>query len=204
MKRTSVSILHVLLMAVTCLASVALNGQEPTSSTVPNAATALAVRSLRTIEKSTPFPSTEGRPNAFIFVGESRNPPTGWRVIVVEGAVTPRVRWDSFTLHDSYLNVTAPTFINSEANGRDGYIVTLRGCVPHQCGDGRIGFALYASESRRTFVAHVSTQDDNSYRVTYSPKSGIPEAVREKLDQMMCSDSGISKPSALPIKCSAK
>lgn len=204
MKRTFVSILRVLLMAVTCLVSVALNGQEPTSSTIPKAATALAVRSLRTIEKSTPFPSHDGRSDAFIFVGESRNPPTGWRVIVVEGAETPRLRWDSFALHDSYLDVTAPTFINSEADGRNGYIVTLRGCVPHQCGDGRIGFALYASQSRRTYIAHISTQDDNSYRVTYSPKSGIPEAVREKLDQMMCSDSGVSKPSALPIKCSAK
>ncbi len=204
MKRTLVSILHVLLMAVTCLVSVALNGQELTSSTIPKAATALALRSLRTIEKSTPFPSNEGRPDAFIFVGESRNPPTGWRIIVVEGAEKPRVRWDSFALHDSYLNVTAPTFINSETDGHNGYIVTLRGCVPHQCGDGRIGFALYASQSGRTYIAHISTQDDNSYRVTYSPKSGTPGAVREKLDQMMCSDSGISKPTALPIKCSAK
>lgn len=204
MKRAFVPIPRLLLMAVTCLVSVALNGQEPTSSTIPKAATKLAMRPLRTIEKSIHFPSNEGRPDAFIFIGESRNPPNGWRIIVVEGVETPHVRWDSFALHDSYLNVTAPTFINSEADGHNGYIVTLRGCVPHQCGDGRIGFALYASESRRTFVAHVSTQDDNSYRVTYSPKSGIPEAVREKLDQMMCSDSGISKPSALPIKCSAK
>jgi len=204
MKRTFVSILRVLLMAVTCFVSVALNGQEPTSPTIPKAATSLAVRSLRTIEKSTPFPSHEGRSDAFIFVGESRNPPTGWRVIVVEGAETPRVTWDSFALHDSYLDVTAPTSINSEADGRNGYIVTLRGCVRHQCGDGRMGFALYASQSRRTYIAHISTQDDNSYRVTYSPNSGMPEAVREKLDQMMCSDSGVSKPSALPIKCSAK
>src|SRR5947209_3026136 len=86
------------------------------------------------------------------------------------------------------LNGTAPTFINSEADGRNGYIVTFRGCVPHQCGDGRIGFALYASQSRQTYIAHISTRDNNSYRVTYYPKSGIPEAVRDKLDQMMCSD----------------
>ena len=204
MKRTSVSTLHVLLMAIMCVSTAALNGQEPTSSTIPKAATSLGMQSLRTIEKSTSFPSREGRPDAFIFVGESRNPPTGWRIIVVEGTETPHVMWDSFALHNSYLDVTAPTFINSEADGRNGYIVTLRGCVPHQCGDGRIGFALYASQSRRTYVAHVSTREDNSYRVTYYPKSGIPDTYRRKLDEMVCADNGVSQPSKLPIKCSAQ
>ena len=100
--------------------------------------------------------------------------------------------------------MTGLSSISAEEYSHNGYIVTWRGCVPHQCSDGRIGFALYASQTHQTYRAHVSTLDDNSYRVAYYPKSGIPDEYHKKLDEMMCSDNGVSRPTALPLKCSSR
>jgi hypothetical protein len=203
MRRTWESILSVLLAAVVCLFPLVTGGQEPSSSAISKGATALAKQYLGAIERTVPFRSAQGGRQNVIFVGQSLKPPRGWRVIAVADQEKPQVVWDSFALHDAYLDVTGVNSINTEADGPNGYIVTLRGCVPHQCSDGRIGFALYASQKHLTYRAHVSTQEDDSYRVTYYPNSGIPEMFREKLDKMICSDNGITRPSALPIKCSA-
>jgi hypothetical protein len=186
------------------MSSVVIGGQEPSAPVNSNGATALAKKYLGTIEKTVSFPSTEGGNKDVISVGQSRNPPRGWRIVVVSDKDEPQLVWDSFALHDEYLDVTGLNSINVEADGHSGYIVTWRGCVPHQCSDGRIGFALYSGKSNRVYRAHVSTQDDNSYRVAYYPKSGIPDEYREKLDEMMCTDNGISRPSALPLKCSSR
>lgn len=112
--------------------------------------------------------------------------------------------WDSYSLHDEYFWVIGSDNTDSDADGSKDYVVTLRGCVPHNCGDGMIGFALFASRTGQTYVGHVTTRDDGSYEVTYRPKIGIPNVYRQDLDRMMCSDAGISRPSALPIKCTAQ
>jgi len=204
MRRASVSILYLLLAAVVCLSPLVVGGQEPSTSVPSNGATAVAKKYLGTIEKALSFSSTEGGNQDAIFIGQSLHPPRGWRTVVVSDQGEPRLLWDSFAIHDEYLDVTGLSSINAEAYGHNGYVVTWRGCVPHQCSDGRIGFALYASQSRQTYRAHVSTLDDNSYRVAYYPTSGIPVHYREKLNEMMCSDNGISRPSALPLRCSSR
>jgi hypothetical protein len=204
MRRESVSILHLLLAAVVCLSPLVVGGQKPNTSVPSNEATAIAKKYLGTIEKAQSFSSTDGGNQDAIFIGQSLSPPHGWRTVVVSDRGKPRLLWDSFAQHDEYLDVTGLSSINAEAYDHNGYIVTWRGCVPHQCSDGRIGFALYASQSHQTYRAHVSTLDDNSYHVIYFPKSGIPNEYRKKLDEMMCSDNGISRPAALPIKCSAQ
>jgi hypothetical protein len=178
--------------------------QEPGFSAPSKEAIALAKKYLGTIEKSLSFPSTKGGRQDVFFIGQSLKPPRGWRTVVVSDQGKPRTAWDSFVLHDEYFDVIALSSINAEPDGHNGYIVTLRGCVPHQCSDGRIGFALFAAQNRQIYRAHVLTLDDNSYRVVYYPKSGIPDEYHKKLDQMMCSDNGISKPSALPLKCSSR
>src|SRR5271165_2849748 len=195
MRRAFVSILHSLLAAVVCLSPLVVGGQEPSTSVPSNDATAIAKKYLGTLDKSLSFPTTEGGNQDAVFIGQSFNPSRGWRAVVISDHGKPLLLWDSFALHDEYLDVTGLSSINAEAFGHNGFIVTWRGCVPHQCSDGRIGFALYASQSRQTYRAHVSTLDDNSYRITYFPKSGIPVEYREKLDEMMCSDNGISRPS---------
>jgi hypothetical protein len=181
--------------------SSALAGQECTAPAMSPAASALASRYLKTTEKCLSFPSVGGR-RGFVLIGESR--PHGWRVLVVADDATPRVLWDSVTLHDPYIQVMAPDNLDCWGDGAGGVIITMRGCAPHQCADGKIGFALYSSERNQVYVSHVTTRDDGSYEVTYYPKSGIPDAYRSELDQMMCSDNGISRPSTLPINCGTR
>ena len=175
-------------------------GEEATQ----NAATALAMRYLRAIDRTVSLPSSGGKQEDVLFTGPSLGPSGGWRTLVVGGQTKPGLAWDSFTLHDPYLNVTGLSFINTEADSPEGYIVTLRGCVPHQCADGKIGFAIYVSQIRRTYIGHISTREDGSYEISYYPKSGVPDNYRAKLDRMMCSDKGISRPSELPLKCPKK
>src|SRR5713226_2896561 len=121
---------------------------------VSPSATTLANQYLRAIETTASFPTANGGED-FVFVGHSRGQSGGWRVIVVAGHAKPRVAWDSSVLHDPYLNVTGLSFINMEADGSDGYIITLRGCVPHQCADGRMGFAVFTSHHGRAYISHV-------------------------------------------------
>ena len=191
-----------LMMVITSLSPIASWGQKPPSPAAPSALTALAMRYLRSIDNTNSFDSL-----SFIFVGTSRPPSDGWRVIVICGDDNGKARlmWDAFSLaHDKYRGVIGLNDIDEDADGPNGYLVTLRGCAPHQCADGRIGFALYASQTRRTYTSHITTRDDGSYDVTYYPKSDMPDTYRDKLDQMMCSDNGVSRPSTLPIKCSAQ
>ncbi len=156
---------------------------------------------LQSINKSVSFDSGAAEGKDYLFIGQARPPLRGWRVIVVHGAPQPHVLWDSLTLHDPYLSVTGLGFLHVEDYEDKGYVVTIRGCVPHQCADGKIGFAVYASRTRQTYIAHVLTNEDGSYRVTYYPTAGIPKTYREQLEDMICSDNGISRPSALPIHC---
>jgi hypothetical protein len=203
MRPTAVSMLRLLLTLGVCLFPSIVIGQEQASPVVSPAAASFASRYLQAVDKSFSFPSADGGED-FVFVGHSRGQSSGWRVIVVAGSRKPRLAWDSFTLNDPYLNVIGLSSISAEANGLNGYTVALRGCIPHECADGRIGFAVYASSSQRAYRSHVLTKDDGSYGVTFYPKSGIPESYRSQLDRMMCTDSGISQPSALPVKCAPK
>jgi hypothetical protein len=192
------------LAVIMCLLPPVSKGQEPNSSPVPPSVTALARKYLSEVVKSASFPLSDGGGEDFIFVGTSRGRSNGWRIVAVGSQTKPSVLWVSSVLHDPYFETSAPNTIDAEADGRSGYIVTLRGCMRHQCADGRIGFALYFSESHRFYVSHVTTRDDGSYAVAYYPSPGIPDSYRERLDRMMCSDNGVSRPSTLPIKCAAK
>jgi hypothetical protein len=198
MKRTGVSILRLFLTLALCLFQPAAVGEEQPS--VPDAATSVASRYLQAVEKSFSFPTLNGAED-FVLVGHSRDRSGAWRVIIISGSKQPRVDWDSFALNDPYLNVIGLTFIDAEADSSNGYTVSLRGCAPHQCADGKIGFAVYTSRHKRVYRSHILTKYDGSYAVTFYPKSGIPEIYRDQLNRMMCSDSGISRPTALPLKC---
>src|SRR2546427_6142699 len=121
MRRMVVSTLRILLTVVVCLLPFVSRGEEPGSASIPPAATALAMRYLRAVDSSASFPSADGRPEDFIFVGRSRGRSSSWRIIVVGGYLKPRIVWDSFALHDPYLSVTELSFINTEADGRNGY-----------------------------------------------------------------------------------
>jgi hypothetical protein len=192
------------LATIVFLLSPVSKGQEPNSPAVPPMVTALAKKYLREVVKSASFPSSDGGSEDFIFVGTSPGRSGGWRIVAVGSQAKPRVLWISSVLHDPYFEVSAPNTMDAESDGRNGYIVTLRGCMRHQCVDGRIGFALYSSLSHRFYISHVTTSDDGSYAVTYYPKSGKRNGYREQLDGMMCSDNGFSRPSTLPIKCSTR
>ncbi len=194
---------RVLLMAMAFFSPFTLARQEHTSAVISPAITALGSQYLRVIERSVSFPVSDGRED-FVLIGLSGGRSREWRVIVIAGSEKPQVVWDSSALQDPYLNVTGLSFVHAEAEGSKGYKVALRGCVSHQCADGRIGFAVYASQSRRAYSSHITTKEDGSYAVTYSPKSGMPEVYRNALDRLMCTDSGISRPATLPMKCNTQ
>jgi hypothetical protein len=175
----------------------ASSGAQISNSSAAN----LVLRYLSHIDQSKSFSSSSGRGSDYVFIGTSRTHFGGWRAISIAGDTVPRIVWDSFTLHDSYLSVIGRNGINAEATENGSYIITIRGCAPHQCSDGRIGFALYASQTHKTYIAHMTTQDDGAYRVTYAPRAGIPDAYRDELNQMICKDNGISQPSTLPLSC---
>jgi len=198
MIRMAVSILRLLLALGLCFFPQVVVGQE--QAVVPPAVTSVASHYLQAVDKSFSFSAVNGRED-FVLIGHSRDRSGAWRVIVVAGSKRPQVAWDSIALNDPYLNVIGLSSINAEAGGLNGYTVSLRGCAPHQCADGKIGFAVYASQHRRVYRSHVLTKEDGSYAVTFYPRSGIPESYRDQLDRMMCSDGGISRPSALPLKC---
>jgi len=201
MRKMAVSMLRILVTLGVCFLPSTLIGQG--SPVILPAATSLASRYLQDLDRTESLPSLDGRKD-FVFVGHSRDRYGAWRVIVVVGTAKPRVAWDSFSLRDSYFYAMGSSSIDTESDGADGYTVTLRGCAPHQCYDGRIGFALYSSKNHRVYISHVTTRDDDSYKVTYYPKAGIPETYRSQLDRMICADSGISRRAALPLKCAAQ
>jgi hypothetical protein len=47
--------------------------------------------------------------------------------------------------------------------------------MPPQCGDGKIGDAVFVSQTPRNYISHISALGNNSYMVTFYPKLGIPE-----------------------------
>jgi hypothetical protein len=180
---------------------------ESATPPAPPAVTKFAKRYLRSIEYTNPYDSPGGHGLDFIFLGESQSHRSGWRVIVVRASNSkPLLVWDSNSLsYDYYFSSSGLSSLDSDADGTDGYIVTWRGCAPHDCGDGKLGFALFSSRTNRTYVGHITTKDDGSYVVTYYPNSGIPDVYRNQLDRMMCSPgNGASDPSKLPIKCPSR
>jgi hypothetical protein len=177
---------------------------QSTTPPAPPALIKFANRFLRSIEYTNPYDSPGGHGLDFIFLGESQSHRGGWRVIVVRASSSkPLLVWDSNSLaHDHYFSSSGLSSLDSDADGTDGYIVTWQGCVPHDCGEGRLGFALFSSRTNQTYIGHITTKDDGSYVVAYYPSSGIPDVYRNQLDRMMCSPgNGASDPSKLPIKC---
>jgi len=180
------------------------HASQSTPPPTPLAVTRFAKRYLRSIEYTNPYDSPLGHGLDFIFLGESLSRGDGWRVIVVRASDSKRLLvWDSNSLsHDYYFSSNGPSDLDSDADGTDGYIVTWRGCAPRDCGDGRLGFAVFSSRTNQTYVSHITTKDNGSYVVTYYPNSGIPDVYRNQLDRMMCSPgNGASDPPKLPINC---
>jgi hypothetical protein len=187
--------------------------QQPPASAIPSDATAFAQKHLSDIAKSFAF-AVGGSRQDFVFVGNSRSsdlvtkdigrPDEKWKILIVSGGKKASYAVSrSFVIGDGYLSASGPAVIDASPDGADSYIVTMTGCAPQDCTDGRLGFLLYSSQKHRIYRAHVTTEANKSYRVAYDPK-GVPAQYRAKLNQMMCSDDGISRPSALPIKCPAR
>jgi len=173
-----------------------------TSGQGDSSANRVALNYLRSVDKSASFVLRDHEGEDTVFIGSSTR--GGWRVIIVHRDAGLGVIWDSQSLRDPYFTVTASNTIETQADKNDDYLVTIRGCAPHQCADGKIGFAVYASKTRKTYIAHVLTGPDGSYHVTYKPNVGLPPEYRQELDRLMCADNGISRPATLPIKCQSE
>jgi hypothetical protein len=187
-----------LIIALAMLLSPFLLARAPQAD---SQATGLAMKYLRSIDKSASFLLSGNQGKDFVFVGRSLSPSHGWRLIVINNSAQPHIVWDSRTLVDPYFDVTGLSSIDIRADEGAGYLVTIRGCVPHQCADGKIGFAIYAGRTRQKYIAHILTNSDGSYSVKYYPSVSMPAVYRDELNEMMCSDNGISRPLLLPIKC---
>jgi len=164
-------------------------------------ATELAMKYLESIDKSASFLLGGNQGNDFVFVGRSLNPSHGWRLIIINRSAQPHIVWDSRSLVDPYFSVAGSSSIDIRGDEGAGYLITIRGCAPHQCADGKMGFAIYAGKTRQKYIAHLLTNSNGSYSVKYYPSVRMPAVYREELNEMMCTDNGISRPLTLPIKC---
>ncbi len=198
------TVLHVLVWATASCAPGRLAAQtKDIHGTPPGAAATLAQSYLFGIDTSIARPS-RGHSVDQIFVGASRvgNSRTrydGTRVIVVADTARPKVVWDSFTLHDRYFALVSVDDIDVEEDGPDAYWVAMSGCAPHECAGGASGYAVYSSRTRRVYVSHVTTGNGGS-RVTFWPRSGIPETFRAELKRMVCADRNV-RAEQLPFTC---
>ncbi|WP_263357978.1 hypothetical protein [Acidicapsa ligni] len=122
-----------------------------------------------------------------------------WRAVIERDGLTHQIIWDSNTLHDPFFAVKAPDWIRSSSQGVD-YEVIMRGCVPHQCTDGRIGIAIFSGKTKHLYVEHLVSQDNGGYAVQFSPAEMPPE-IRAELEKAACIDPGITAPSRLPFPC---
>jgi len=184
-----------------CLPSARPYKQEQSPLVAPRAAIALASRYLEKVDTSYSL-SAGSREQNFVIVGYGPQY-RGVRVLVAVDSMRPRLLWDSYSMRgDDFFGVMAPSSIDAFAiEGAHGYIVTIQGCAPHECLDGRLGFAVYASDTRRLYVAHVTARQDSSYAVRFVPRSGIPLVYLAQLKEMICTDDGISHPNRLPFEC---
>ena len=194
------------LIVVTFLLVLASAHAQTPPSPVPAAATALANRYLRSVERSWVIPPAAGEEPDCVMLGKDRSGSGDWRVLVLTGGARPKVAWDSRRLQlDGYFKGKGAETVTVR-NARDGgYLIAMRGCAPHRCYDGVFGYAVYASGPRRAFTAQVTTlllnRNAFDYSVTYDPPIGLPEQYRSALQGMICADPGISEPGKLRIKC---
>jgi hypothetical protein len=163
-------------------------------------ASRFALQYLKEIKKTFSFAPENGISSDFIFVGSSSSKRGGYRIIVVRGSNPPRVIWDSYIIKDSYLSVKGWDEMKAEEDLEGGYVVTLRGCMPHNCADGKIGFAIYSSKMRKTFISHL-TYADGAYAITYFPSGDIPFVYKEGLNRQMCNDPEIRNHRLPTIEC---
>jgi hypothetical protein len=133
----------------------------------------------------------------------------GWRIIVVTGGDHPALVWDSGSHQkDGSFAVMSGDDFNVSVSGPADYDITFQGCAAHNCGDGQLGYAVYARRLRRVFVAHVTTDwagnHPVTYTVAYDPPTGIPAAYQAELQRMICTDNGVTMKAKLPFDCHAK
>ncbi len=122
-----------------------------------------------------------------------------WRAVIERGGSTPQIIWDSNSLRDSFFAVRAPDWIRYSSQDAT-YEVLMRGCVPHQCTDGRIGIAVFSGKTKRLYVEHIISQDSGGYAVQFRPDEMPPE-IRNELKKAACTDPGITAPLRLPFPC---
>jgi len=193
--------LTLLLVASAAAFAAPCAAQEVVPSIPSRAATSLAHRFLRTIDTSFTF-LVSPNDTDYVVAGTSRRG-FGVRLLVIVGGAHPRVAWDDDSLwrHDPDFELSSLQEIDADADGPGNYVVTTSGCARHECADGDIGFAVYASRTHRLYTADVDTRSDGSYEVSYRPRAGLPRPYQLRLIQMMCSYNGITRPSTLPVKC---
>ena len=157
------------------------------------------LKSIETMEEAARYPSGS---EEIAFVGQSRGTHGGWTVLVIHSDKEAEVLWDSSKrLRESYFAVMVPSGIRVIPGSEGDYMVEIRGCAPHQCDDGRFGYAVYSGRTRKLYKAKVTTAEDNSYSIQFVPQTGIPTQYLAELREMMCSDNGISHPQSLPFRC---
>jgi hypothetical protein len=168
---------------------------------------------LMKVDKASAFPVIGGM--AYVLLGRSTGLFHPNRVIAISNVHSPRIDWDSSDLNDDpYFTVFGWNGLHASSDGAQGYTVAVRGCAPHECADGKIGFALFSSLDHATYRAHVSTESTatirqngdetygiDHYEIKYFPKQGMPAKYFHAINGLICADRGFSKPSLLPLKC---
>jgi hypothetical protein len=165
-----------------------------------DAASNFAFQYLKEIKTTFSFAPENGAPPDIIFVGSSASERTGWRLIVVRGSNPPQLIWDSYIINDPYLATLAWDDMHAQEDLDGGYVVTLRGCMPHNCSDGKIGFAIYSSKLQETLISHL-TYTHGAYEITYFPSGDLPFEYMEGLNRLMCDDSEVLNHRLLTIQC---
>lgn len=209
---------RLVLATILCVLPVVFEASPSAPPPTPAATLSFAKQYLKTVERTQSFPSADGRRTDYVFVGATSEPRSvGWRVVAVRGDSSPRLVWDSavFRKVDDYLQDLGLDGISIGAGPDGGYLITLVGCVPRQCGGTRIGVALFSSKMRRTYSAHVTdlaayyppkkSPDGRTHDVDYLPPTGIPDLYRQELNRLVCSAFGrVYPPPRLPISCGAR
>lgn len=208
MRQSIVWSLRFFLAVIVVLTPLVAAGQDEKPPAGSKAAIAIAKRYLFSIEASESLSPDGDKGQDVVYVGYTRPPAFKWKIVVVADGENPRLVSVSPPFADRYFQVFSPDGIGIGKDGQ-GFIVSLQGCVAHEC-PSRQGYGLYVSSAHRFFWAHVDTrslsEDPVSYQVTYYPQAGVPARYRQKLNEQICSDDGarIIQPFVLSIKCPAQ
>ncbi len=170
-------------------------------------------RTFKTLVKQMEFPVPGG--TAYVAFGRMWGPLRAFRVLALRYDHGLHTDWDSTSLiHDEYFGVLGLHSFGAQADGPYSYTVSLSGCALHQCAEGKVGVALYSSQTNWTYVAHVvaevslhegsngdGTITSDAYTVTYLPKSGDSRRYRNQLDRLICKTPSYSRRALFPFRC---